>query len=232
MLFMTVPTAGAHPELLADLIRDCGLPPEQIVVVETAPGVDLPDGVIRIQCLGPPRIQHWWTLGIDEAERRGATAVAVLNDDIRVQPDTLTTLHQALMETGAAIASPSRPGVRDGVHKRPLIPYEPRLWGSIWVLDLSTGLRPDTNYVWWYGDNDLDLRARRHHGGVVLVPVEYEHVHPSTATFRSPELLAIAEKDGQRFESEHHWLLRVSRLVNRWKKRLHLMPKDQVNAAE
>jgi hypothetical protein len=57
-------------------------------------------------------------------------------------------------------------------------------------------------------------------------------VHPSTATFRSPELLAIAEKDGQRFESEHHWLLRVSRLVNRWKKRLHLMPKDQVNAAE
>lgn len=229
---MTVPTAGSHPELLADLIRDCGLPPEQIVVVETAPGVDLPDGVIRIQCFGPPRIQYWWTLGIDEAERRGATAVAVLNDDIRVQPDTLTTLHQALMETGAAIASPSRPGVRDGVHKRPLIPYEPRLWGSIWVLDLSTGLRPDTNYVWWYGDNDLDLRARRHHGGVVLVSVEYEHVHPSTATFRSPELLAIAEKDGQRFESEHHWLLRVSRLVSRWKKRLHLMPKDQVNAAE
>lgn len=217
---MTVPTAGAHPELLSALIEDCGLPKEQIVIVETAPGVDVPDGVVRIECFGPPQIQHWWTLGIDEAERRGATAVAVLNDDIRVRSDTLTTLHRALTETGAAIASPSRPGVRDGVHKRPLIPYEPRLWGSIWVLDLSTGLRPDTNYVWWYGDNDLDLRARRHHGGVVLTPVEYEHVHPSTATFRSPELLAIAEKDGQRFEAEHHWLLRISRSVNKWKRRL------------
>ena len=220
MLFMTVPTAGAHPELLEALIRDCGLPPEHIVVVETAPGVALSEGVVRIECHGPPRIQHWWTLGINEAESRGATAVAVLNDDITL--NTLPLLYEALSRTGAAIASPSRPGVRDGVHRRPLIPYEPRLWGSIWMLDLATGLRPDSRYIWWYGDNDLDLRARRHHGGVVLVPVEYEHVHPSTATFRSPELLAIAERDGQRFEAENHWLLRISRLVKRWSKRLHL----------
>ena len=231
MLFMTVPTAGAHPELLADLIRDCGLPPERVVIVVTKPGVDLPEGVIRVESFGPPRIQHWWTLGIDEAQRRGATAVAVLNDDIRVQPATLARLHSELTGTCAAIASPSRPGIRDGVHKRPLIPYEPRLWGSIWVLNLATGLRPDERYVWWYGDNDLDLRARRHHGGVVLVPVEYEHVHPSTATFRSPELLAIAERDGQRFESEHHWLLRVSRLIKRMQARLARSPREELDDA-
>jgi hypothetical protein len=223
---MTVPTAGAHPELLSDLIRECGLPPERIVVVVTAPGVALPEGVVRIECIGPPRIQEWWTRGIAAAERRGATAVAVLNDDIRLTPETLPALHTELQRTGATISSPSRPGVRDGVHKRPLIPYEPRLWGSIWVLDLSTGLRPDTRYVWWYGDNDLDLRARRHHGGVVLVPVEYEHVHPSTATFQRPELLAIAAKDGERFEREHHWLLRVSRFVTRWSSRLSRPSED------
>ena len=220
MLFMTVPSAGAHPELLEALIRDCGLPMERIVVVETKPGVQLPDGVVRIECFGPPRIQHWWTLGIDEAERRGATAVAVLNDDIRLNSQTLPTLYAALQETGAAIASPSREQFRDGLHKRPLIPYEPRLWGSIWILDLKTGMRPNERYVWWYGDNDLDIRARRDHGGVVLVPVEYEHVHPSTATFKSPELLAIAERDGQTFEADNIWLLRASRFVRKWQRRL------------
>ena len=231
MLFMTVPTAGAHPELLTALISDCGLPPERIVVVETAPGVEVPDGVVRVESFGPPRSQEWWTQGIDEAARRGATAVAVLNDDIRLTPQTLEALHAALLETGAAIASPSRPGIRDGVHKRPLIPYEPRLWGSIWVLNLATGLRPDTRYVWWYGDNDLDLRARRHHGGVVLVAVEYEHVHPSTATFQRPELLAIAAKDGERFEREHHWLLRISRLITKWRRKLSRPPKGADDAA-
>lgn len=222
MLFMTVPTAGAHPELLEGLIRDCGLPMEQIVVIETRPGVRLPEGVVRIECFGPPQIQHWWTLGIDEAERRGATAVAVLNDDIRLSGATLPALAQALRETGAAIASPSRPGVRDGLHKGLRLPYEPRLWGSIWVLDLATKMRPNPRYVWWYGDNDLDIRARKEHGGVVLVPVAYEHVHPSTATFKSPELLALGEKDGVRFEADHHWLLRSSRWVRKWRKRLGL----------
>lgn len=220
MLFMTIPTAGAHPELLEDLIRDCGLPRDHVVVVATQPGVDLPDGVIRLDDHGPRNIQRWWTLGIDEAERRGATAVAVLNDDMRVTSQTLPTLHRALRETGAAIASPSRDEFREGVHKRPLIPYEPRLWGSIWVLDLSTGLRPNPRYVWWYGDNDLDIRARRHHGGVVLTQVEYEHVHPSTATFRSPELLAQTELDAVTFETEHARLLRLSRLFIAWRKRL------------
>ncbi len=221
---MTVPTAGAHPDLLGDLIRDCALPADRIVVVETAPGVVLPEGVVRIESFGPPRIQQWWTEGIDEAARRGATAVAVLNDDIRLTPETLPALHAALESSGAAIASPSRPGVRNGLHRRVTVPYEPRLWGSIWVLNLATGLRPNTNYVWWYGDNDLDLRARRTHGGVVLVPVEYEHVHPSEATFRSPELVAIATKDGELFEREHFWLLRVSRVITRWKRRLSRSP--------
>lgn len=231
MLFMTVPTAGAHPDLLEGLIRDCGLPLDRIVIVETKPGVELPDGVIRIQAFGPPQIQHWWTLGIDEAERRGATAVAVLNDDMRVTPDTLPSLHQALVETGAAVASPSREQFHDGLHRRPLIPYEPRLWGSIWVLDLATGLRPDTRYVWWYGDNDLDIRARRDHGGVVLVPVEYEHVHPSTATFKSPELLALGERDGVTFEAQYARLLRASRFVTKWQRRLGINAKRSADAA-
>ncbi len=220
MLFMTVPTAGSRKYLLDALIDDCGLPRERIVVVATRPGVELPDGVVVIEDHSPPNIQRWWTEGIGEAERRGATSVAVVNDDIRVTPQTLRALEQALAQTGAAIASPSRPPFKNGVHKRPLVPYEPRLWGSLWVLRLASGLRPDQRYVWWYGDNDLDIRARRDHGGVVLREVEYEHLHPSEGTSSNPALVAQTDRDAQTFEAQYARMLRLSRFITRWQRRL------------
>ena len=220
MLFMTVPTAAARPELLSSLIDNCGLPREQIIIVSTREGIDLPVGTITIEDLGTPNIQRWWARGIAEAEKLGATTVAVVNDDISLTPQTLGTLSDALHRTGAAIASPSRPPFKNGLHKRPLVPYEPRLWGSLWVLRLDSGLRPDERYVWWYGDNDLDIRARRRHGGVVLENVEYEHLHPGEGTAKSPELQAQSDRDAQRFETQYARLLRTSRLLTRWQQRL------------
>ena len=220
MLFMTVPTAGARRELLNALIRDCGLPLERIVIVATKPGVELPDGVVVLEDFESPNIQRWWGSGIEEAQRRGATAVAVLNDDIRVGPHSLATLHESLMATDAAIASPSRPPFRNGLHRRPLVPYEPRLWGSLWVVRVEGGLRPDPRYVWWYGDNDLDIRARRDHGGVVLCDVEYEHLHPSEGTSSNPALVAQTDVDAQTFEAQYARMLRLSRIIRRWQIRL------------
>lgn len=220
MLFLTIPTAGARPELLANLVRDCGLPREQIVLVATTPGVVLPAGVVRLDDHGPRNIQRWWARGITEAEVRGATTVAVVNDDISLNRDTLTTLEDAIVRTGAAIASPSRPPFKNGLHKRPLVPYKPRMWGSLWVLRLDSGLRPDERYVWWYGDNDLDIRARRHHGGVVLEEVEFDHLHPGEGTAKAPELQAQSDRDAQLFETQYARLLRTSRFVTRWQQRL------------
>ena len=222
MLFMTVPTAGSRPQLLEELIRDCGLPPEQVVIVKTRHGVDLPDGVVCLEDYGTPNIQRWWRRGIEEASRLGATHVAVLNDDIRLNEQTLPALQAALSTTGAAIASPQRPEFSTGLHRGRLVPYEPRLWGSLWVLRLESGLLPDERYVWWYGDNDLDIRARRDHGGVVLVDVEYEHVHPSEGTASNPGLVAQTHLDAQTFETQYASLLRRSRFVTRWRRRLAL----------
>lgn len=219
MLFMTIPTAGARQELLSALIQDCGLPLDHIVIVATKPNVELPDGVVVLEDFDTANIQRWWASGIEEAQRRGATAVAVLNDDIRVGHGSLASLHEALMSTGAAIASPSRPPFKNGVHRRPLAPYEPRLWGSLWVVRVDSGLRPDPRYVWWYGDNDLDIRARRDHGGVVLCDVEYEHLHPSEGTSSNPALVAQTDIDAQTFEAQYARLLRLSRLIRRWQSR-------------
>jgi len=201
--------------LLSSLIDQCGLHREHIVIVATRPGVDLPEGTIVIEDFGPPNIQRWWNAGIEEARSRGAASVAVVNDDISMSPRTLPALEQALRMTGAAIASPSRPEFRTGLHKRPLIPYEPRLWGSLWVLRLNSGLRPDPGYVWWYGDNDLDIRARRDHGGVVLVDVEYQHLHPGEGTAASKDLRAQTDIDARRFETQYARLLWLSRMFNK-----------------
>lgn len=219
---MTVPTAGARTQLLDALIRECGLPRDHVIILATRPGVVVPDGVVVVEDFEGPNIQRWWSRGIEEAQRRGATVVAVVNDDIRLTPSTLPLLAEALESSGAAIASPSRPPFRDGLHKRPLIPYEPRLWGSLWVLRLSSGLLPDPRYVWWYGDNDLDIRARRDHGGVVLRAVEYEHLHPGEGTGQSVELTAQTDRDAKTFEQDYARLIRLSDLLTKARRRLGL----------
>jgi len=226
VLFMTVPTAGNRPQLLEALVENSALPRERIIIIATKPGVRGPQGTITVEDLGSPNIQRWWNRGIDEAYAKGATAVAVVNDDISLRPSTLTALHEELQSTKAAIASPSRPEFRTGLHKGRLIPYEPRLWGSLWLIRLDSGLRPDTDYVWWYGDNDLDIRARRKHGGVVLVDVEYQHLHPGEGTAASPELQAQAMADAQRFEAQYARLLRLSRIIVRLREKLGLSHKD------
>ena len=213
MLFMTLPTAGSHPELMARLVSDCGLPADRVVIVATRPEVEVPDGCVRVDDFGEVNIQRWWSAGIDEAVRRGATAVAVVNDDLSLEPQTLPRLHDALIARGAAIASPSRPPRRDRLHRGPLVPYAPRIWGCLWVLDVNCGLRPDERYRWWYGDCDLDIRARRDHGGVVSVDVPYAHLHSGEGTGRSSALTALADLDALTYQADYARIITLTRIL-------------------
>ena len=70
------------------------------------------------------------------------------------------------------------------------------------------GIRWDEQFHWWYGDNDLDLRCRLEHGGVVAVPgAAPDHKHPSEQTVSSVELSRIANEDGARFNNK--WAGRI-----------------------
>lgn len=222
MLFMTVPTAGNRYQMLNDLIDASGLPRAQVVIVATKSNISLPHGVTLVEDTASPNIQRWWNAGIKAAIANGASEIAVVNDDVRISRHTLAALHSALIKTNAAIASPSRKPFRDGLHRRPLVPYEPRLWGSLWMLRAASGLRPDERYVWWYGDNDLDIRARTTFGGVVLVDTDFEHLHPSEGTASSPTLIAQTDLDAQTFERQYARLLRFSRLLTRARAKLSI----------
>ncbi len=212
MLFLTIPTAHSHPELLAGIIRDCSLPLEQIILIATKPDLSLPAGCVVIEDPGPPNIQRWWNAGIEEATKRGATAVAVLNDDLKINSETLPKLHGELQRTNATIASPTRPDWGPGHYKNSnLFPYTPVIWGCLWMLNIDSHLRPDPKYVWWYGDSDLDIRARRDYSGIVTADVYYEHYFPGEGTRKSDKLQSQTDIDAQTFELEYKDFLKKSR---------------------
>jgi hypothetical protein len=216
LLFITVPTLGSHPEMLEALAQSSGVPPERIVIVATGPNVKVPAGTVVVEDFGPLNIQRWWNRGIDEAISRGATAVAVLNDDVRVGPEALRQLHEALLESDAAVASPTRPGEPAKLNRGRLIPYSPKIWGCLWVLNVSSGLRPDERYEWWYGDHDLDIRGRRDFPGIVTVEVDYEHVHSGEATSSSSKFAEIIRRDEMTYQSDYARL----QTLDRWAKKL------------
>ena len=212
MLFLTIPTAHSHPELLAAIIKDSSLPPEQIILIATRPNLSLPRGCVVIEDLGLPNIQRWWNIGIEEAIKRGATAVAVLNDDLKINSKTLPKLHGELQRTGATIASPTRPDWGPGLYEnRNIFPYTPVIWGCLWMLNIDSNLRPDPKYVWWYGDSDLDIKARRDYSGIVTADVYYEHYFPSEGTSSSRSLSEQTKLDAEMFESNYYEFLRASR---------------------
>ena len=202
--------------MLEALVRSSGVPPERVVIIATGPKVKAPAGTVVVEDFGSLNIQRWWNRGIDEAVSRGATAVAVLNDDVRVGPNALRELHEALMDSGAAVASPTRPGEPAKLYRGRVVPYSPKIWGCFWLVDVNSGLRPDERYEWWYGDNDLDIRARREYRGIVTVEVDYEHVHSGEATGGSNRFQEIIRRDESTFQSDYG---RIQRL-DRWAKRI------------
>jgi hypothetical protein len=212
MLFLTIPTANAHPELLENIIAESAIPRERIVLIATRPNLDLPNGCTVIEDLGQPNIQRWWNRGIEESIKRGATAVAVLNDDLVINGDTLHTLHSELIRAKATIASPTRADWGPGLYKDSnIFPYTPVIWGCLWLIDATSQLRPDPKYVWWYGDSDLDIRARRDHSGIVTADVYYEHFFAGEGTKKSEALSAQTNLDAETFESNYKEFLRSSR---------------------
>lgn len=193
-LWVTIPSAGRAT--LAQAIDATGQPRDRIVIVDTS-GTVQADGCHVVRDDGPINIQRWWRRGIDHAQAQGATHVAVLNDDADVDAHALHALLTALQDTGAAVASPGPPRhVTD-----PTKGLIRSINGACWILDLSTGLRPDEGYRWWYGDDDLDWRARRDHGGVVTVPVTWVHHHHAETTMASADLQALARADGARWRT-------------------------------
>jgi hypothetical protein len=210
-IFATIPTRGDNPEVLENIVNDSGLHPDQFVIVRTRKGTPVPEGVNVIDDFGPINIQRWWNAGIKSCVERGAHTVVVSNDDIEIDKETFGTLSNALDASRATI---SCPGSTEELRNSRL-PAMRKLVGSLWAMNPSHGLFPDERYRWYYGDDDLDIRARRKFNGIVLTDVHYIHLTPGASTTSSPELLQLLNSDLATFRRQYPIDLVYRRMIER-----------------
>lgn len=149
-----------------------------------------------------PNISAMWNLGLECLDRffHIDYDVAILNDDAIVPGGWFDRIIEAMDETGAVAGSADQFG-------RPLLQLlttrtnpdiSRRLSGFAFILDGSAGLRADEQFQWWWGDTDLDWRARMN-GGTVLVPgVKVDHPENGGGTTVG-RLAEIAGQDRERF---------------------------------
>lgn len=146
----------------------------------------------------PPNISTMWNTGLTHAYEMGADTVAVLNDDAIVYPGWYDKIEKAMVTAGAVA------GWSAGEHAGHLLydkaePTLLRMTGYAFILDAEAGLLADPQFRWWYGDNDLEWRAREA-GGVVHVGGSIEHRHPNGTTVGV--LAEIAGQDAGRFRAK------------------------------
>lgn len=137
----------------------------------------------------PPNISRMWNLGLECADDFAGEVdrpydVAVLNDDVVLPSDWFERVTKAMRHQHA---------VAGCVHRS----FDPRMAGYAFILDGDKRIRLDEQFEWWYGDTDLERRARQL-GGVAFAPgPDVEHRHPNSTTVGV--LADIAHKDKVRY---------------------------------
>jgi len=208
------------------LVRETAEAPEQVVIVKTAPDIATPAHTLSIEDLGPRNIHRWWNQGIELACKSGATSVAVLNDDVKISRTALQEMSRLLHDTGATLATP---GSEFALFQRQR-PQMRRLYGFAWMLNPKHELRPDENFHWYFGDDDLEIRARRRFNGLVTVPVEFEHLYPGYSTVSSREVTQEVKRDEalfrQKYPLDYTWQKVVERTQGRTGKRIRAITRS------
>lgn len=207
---VVVPTSAERQQLLNDLLPNLDLSRFQVVVVATSAGVDVPPKVPTVEDRGGINIQRWWNRGLDHLVERGCDIAVVMNDDVRVSQDDLESMAVLLAQSRATMSSPG-PSVRWFRHGLPL---KWRMDGALWAINLHHGLRPDERYQWWMGDRDLEVRARTEFGGLLTVPVTYQHIPGSQTTSRL-DLQELADQDMSIFGQHHAAVTRAMKYMSK-----------------
>jgi hypothetical protein len=158
----------------------------------------------------PKNIQRWWNLGITAAEswarmkNQDEWNVLVTNDDVIACPHLAETLDLEMRKTTAVLSYPDNfEGDRWVFHTVPgPVAITTRISGWCWMIRGGSGLFADDRFEWWYGDDDLDWRARESGGSLMVPGCKVEHLSPGKLTGESPELTARTHLDRRLFEDK------------------------------
>lgn len=219
-----IPTRD-RPGMLADCIASVIDQVDAVYVVDNGsdPPFD-PDawparegGAPKVFCarvpMDPPNISRLWNIGLHLAllahEYAGGQPwepydVLVLNDDVVCPPSLVATLSTAMRATRAVMAFPDQHGGREQILHTEAgpVPLTERITGFAFLLRGEAGLRADESLAWWYGDDDLDWRAREVGGSLLVSGVPVEHRDPNGFTDARPELREQAARDRETFRTK------------------------------
>jgi GT2 family glycosyltransferase len=202
--------------MLADCINSVVDQVDRVIIIDnlSSPPID-PEpwhgkvGVVTVP-IDPPNISTLWNVGIAladaQAHQHAAASwdIAVLNSDVTVPAGWVETLSAAMRSTTAVLAYPDQHGGRQQIlhTKAEPIDLRQRITGYAYMLRGESGLRLDEDLAWWFGDDDLDWRAREQ-GGALLVPgLHVEHRCPNGSMHDRPELQEQAGRDKATFQKK------------------------------
>lgn len=229
MHFAVIPTVGERNATLIPMVRQLTHDGVTVIIVHNSrdgsPEGGLWDADFDFPHHNPPFVSDhvWddgepvnlskvWNLGLDWAHELANGAeytVAVLNDDLVIPAGLVETMADAIERTNSAAAFAaywSSPTAYQKFDDRSPWHLGNRMIGYAFALRGSVGLRADEDFLWWWGDSDLDLRARQA-GGVVAVQVPgLEHLDPNGYTNRNPALYEQAGHDRETFRRKHGFL--------------------------
>lgn len=209
-LWAVIPSRD-RPVMLANLCRQLNGDGVSVVVIDTGydpPLTSLHDDGDSIEIIRddaePPNISRWWNRGLDAVHTvqqwiDQEYIVAVLNDDLVLPPRFVSRLADAIVNHDAAAAYPDQHGfARDYKHEYagPISLFR-RMTGYAFALRGSANFRADEMLQWWYGDDDLDWRAREAGGSVLVGGLKVEHLSPNSTTVG--KLAEQAGRDRQTF---------------------------------
>lgn len=173
--FVVIPTHFTAPQLVP-LVREAQQV-ATVVLVHTEPHHAPVQGTVTVQS-DSRSIQAWWNRGLDVCD--GPTLV--LNHDVVATADDLLPLFGALETSDLVYLAGHRVG-----HRTPL---------TGWCFGLHPDrIRPDEDFGWWGGDDDLYLRSLR--DGLTMTAVDVPSIRHERieAPFENAVHAVMAEQD-------------------------------------
>jgi|WetSurSiteA1Bulk_404760.scaffolds.fasta_scaffold25137_2 hypothetical protein len=203
---LVVVTMGDRSNYLVPLLADAGMPAVVVrtdVAGETRTTQPVQDGAYPLTVMhdvSTPNLSRWWNRGIDRAVSQGADVVVVCADDAQAGVGALLELamHVEVGSAGPMLVWPEDwPCCAD----RPT-----EISGWCFALD-PAAIRPDEAFCWWYGDHDLEIRARGMRPGGALGVRGLMISHGSTASSLVGALRASDEVDRVAFTRRYPALM-------------------------
>lgn len=185
-LWVVIPV-GPRLIYIDEVIANLGLPQERVIVVKERFTRDI-HGATNLHRPDVLNIQLWWRIGIDFAKHKGARWVAILSDDIKINPNQLNIMLEELKTQNASMIA-SRTSKKYG-------------WGHAFILDVESGNLPDTRFCWYFGDWDLKYQAQRKRG-FITSSQEIEHLLPGDLTRNSSDFQEIIIRDRLMFRRKY-----------------------------